>query len=252
MEKERLYQQIKALHLKRPMTNMYDLSVIDHATNIWTEDEGVLFSYVDHGINRLSFCVCEKNVLDSLINRIQAGTYYLEYLSKDRDDTISGLTLVTRMKRLANPDCRTVFEDHSLSQYRDDTIGETAKPQDVSEINKILWSIFRTEISHLLCNEELADRIKNGQIMIHRDKIIDAVLMLDIMPKKFYINQIVNCGEKRNIHAMLQNRLWRYAQNGGKYMYAWVEEDNIASMKFHGKYGMRHDGMWSMIWRLER
>lgn len=39
---------------------------------------------------------------------------------------------------------------------------------------------------------------------------------------------------------------------GGKYLYAWVEAFNVASVKFHEKYGMKHDGMWSMIYSIER
>ena len=72
------------------------------------------------------------------------------------------------------------------------------------------------------------------------------------MPKKFYINQIVNKGKREIIHAILLNRLEEYIKAGGKYLYAWVEERNIASVKFHEKYGMKHDGMWSMSYSIER
>ena len=72
------------------------------------------------------------------------------------------------------------------------------------------------------------------------------------MPKKFYINQVVNQGERKTIHAILLNRLEAYTNAGGKYLYAWVEDKNTASLKFHEKYGMKHDGMWSMIYSIER
>ena len=54
------------------------------------------------------------------------------------------------------------------------------------------------------------------------------------------------------IHALLLNRLAEYAETGGKYLYAWIEDKNTASIKFHKKYGMRHDGMWNMIYSVER
>ena len=45
-----------------------------------------------------------------------------------------------------------------------------------------------------------------------------------------------------------KKKIYEYIESGGKYMYAWVEENNIASLKFHQKYGMRHDGMWDLIY----
>ena len=131
---------------------------------------------------------------------------------------------------------------------------EFANEQDAEEINKILWVTFHTEISHLLSDDELRDKIRDEQITVHRNKDnhIDALLQADIMPKKFYINQVVNKGEKKAVHAILLNRLEQYIGAGGKYLYAWVEDKNIASMKFHEKYGMKHDGMWSMIYKIER
>ena len=71
------------------------------------------------------------------------------------------------------------------------------------------------------------------------------------MPKKFYINQIINKTGKEVIHAMLLSRLDQYRKSGGKYLYSWVEEANIASLKFHNKYGMEHDGMWNLVYRLK-
>ena len=47
---------------------------------------------------------------------------------------------------------------------------------------------------------------------------------------------------------MLQNRLKPYVEQGGKYVYAWIEKNNIASLKFHSKYGLAHDGMWNMVY----
>ena len=57
-------------------------------------------------------------------------------------------------------------------------------------------------------------KIREGQISIHRNKEgnIDAILQAEEMPKKFYINQIVNKAEKNVIHAILLNRLKKYIE----------------------------------------
>ena len=181
--------------------------------------------------------------------------YFLEFLTKNPEEYISRyFSLVARMKRLSNYDCRSIFDVNSpVVQYIDDSVGELASEINAEEINNILWNTFNTEISHLLSCQELKEKIKLGQITIHKtNNHIDAILQSEIMPKKFYINQIVNKTEKKIIHAMLLNRLKEYINNGGKYLYSWVEENNIASIKFHEKYGMKHDGMWSMIYVIER
>lgn len=54
------------------------------------------------------------------------------------------------------------------------------------------------------------------------------MLQAEVMTKKFYINQVANKSEKHVIHAILLDRLEKYAEKGGKYLYAWVEEKNIA------------------------
>lgn len=234
------------------MSNVYTLENVQRATGCWETDDGFAFSYEDHGISRLSFLAADRDALSRLLDEVPAGCHHLEIMTKDGEAVLPGLRRVTRLKRLVNSDCRSVFDDSTVLQYRDDAVGEAALPQDAHEINRLLWSVFRTEVSHLLWDDELEGRIRDGQISIHRGNGIDAVLMADVMPRKFYINQIVNMGEKRNIHAMLLNRLWRFVEGGGRYLYAWVEEDNAASIKFHGKYGMKHDGMWNVLWLLER
>ena len=103
----------------------------------------------------------------------------------------------------------------------------------------------------MLFDDELAEIIKEKKVIIHKDKQIDALLQIDVLPKKFYINQVINKADKCVIHAMLLSELSKYIQNGGQYIYSWVEENNIASMKFHQKYGMSHDGMWNIVYRLE-
>ena len=66
--------------------------------------------------------------------------YYLEYLTKNPDaykplDSI----LVARMKRIANNDCRSVFESNSnVLQYKDSAVVEMASPDDAGIINEIL------------------------------------------------------------------------------------------------------------------
>ncbi len=259
MDKQDLFEKIKRARLQRYLTNCYSLDVVEHCTNVWQRDDEFIFSYEDHGIKRLVYFAEDWRSVDRLIELIgkdkdEGSQYYLEFMTRDPNEYIPWKAdLVASMMRLANPDCNSVFEKNSLVlQYKDDAVVDIAKEQDAEEINKILWSTFHTEISHLLSDDEIREKIKDGQFTIHRDtdNHIDALLQADVMPKKFYINQVANKGEKKIVHAILLKRLDAYVNAGGKYLYAWVEDKNINSLKFHEKYGMKHDGMWSMIYMI--
>lgn len=251
METQQIINKLTELRKSCPMSNVYTMDVAARATEIWEENDGLLFAYEDHGISRIGFQVRDWDVLHRLLQQVR-GRRYLEILTRDGDARIPGMEMEARLKRLVNSNCATALEDPKLLPYRDDAVNMTAVPADAPEINRLLWSVFKTEISHLPWEDEIVETIKHGQLAIHRSERIDAVLLTDVKPKKFYINQILNLGERKNIHAMLINRLRQYADQGGKYLYAWVEENNVASLKFHEKYGMRHDGMWTVLWSMER
>ena len=255
MDRQRIYEKVQSAKLQRFMTNCYSMDVVEHCQKAWVHDDELIFSYEDHGIQRLIFFAKTWEAVDKLLLEIEKGRYYLEFMTKNPDEYIPNKSMkIASMMRFANSDCRNIFEsDSQVMQYRKSVAVEYATEKDVEEINRILWSTFNTEISHLLSNEELKKKIELEQITIHRngENRIDALLQADVMPKKFYINQIVNKGNRDVIHTILLNRLEKYVKAGGKYMYAWIEDKNIASIKFHEKYGMKHDGMWSMIYSIE-
>lgn len=256
MDKELLYEKIKTARIQRFLTNCYSLDVIDHCVNTWEHGDDFIFSYEDHGIQRLIFFAKSWESVDQLLDKVEGDCFFLEFMTKDPNEYIpKNATLIAELKRLANPDCTSVFENDSLVlQYKDAAKFEIAREEDTKEINNILWTTFHTEISHLLYDKELCERIKNGQLTIHKnaDNQIDAILQAEVMPKKFYINQIINKSTREIIHSILLYKLNEYIKANGKYLYAWVEKNNIPSLKFHQKYGMEHDGMWCMIYRLER
>lgn len=256
MDTKNIYEKIQVARAQKFLTNCYSMDVVEKSNKVWSMENEFMFSYIDHGIKRLAFFADGWNSLNRLIDMVDHGCYYLEFMTKTPKEYVpAGTNLTAAMMRLANTDARSVFEvDSSVFQYKDSARVEEAKASDTEEINNILWSTFYTEVSHLLSNDELRKKIYEGQISIHRNSYnqIDALLQAEVMPKKFYINQVVNKADRHIIHAILLKRLEKYVEVGGKYLYAWVEDKNTASLKFHEKYGMKHDGMWSMIYCLEK
>lgn len=257
MDTSLLQDKINAARANRLINNFYASDVSEKACGIWETGDEFVFSYEDHGINRLIFFVKDLKSIDVILKQIPQGKYFIDIMGRTRgEDLSSDIKAIAHLKRFSNPDCRSVFDNGSeVIIYKGSVSVETAFEEDASELNKLLWSTFNTEVSHLLSDDELRTVIRSGQISLHRNDegIIDALLQADVLPKKFYINQIINKScRKEVIHSILLDRLEGYVANGGKYLYSWIEETNNASLKFHEKYGMKHDGMWNTVYCLER
>ena len=141
-----------------------------------------------------------------------------------------------------------------LSQYGLSEEGKVPETKFIPSINGCLHEIFDTKVSHLPSDEELSKSVERGEVEIHCDKnsAIDAILQVVVKPQNFYINQIYNGTEKKIIHSMHQKRLKKYSAQCWIYAYAWVEKDNVASIKFHEKYGFKFDGLWNMVYVLKK
>lgn len=216
----------------------------------------------DHGVNRVLFYTTDFCDLNTLIHDFldPSEEYVLDIVSKDcllyyEDMMQMGFKQHKKVMRMSNQDITPVLAaDSPLIEYYTPQAGELASISDTKKINSKLWEIFDTRVSHLLTDEELEESIRKGEIYIHKNGMgeVAAILQRVEEPRSFYINQIYNGGEKGIIHAILLHALKHYQDNGGRYVYAWVEEDNPASIRFHEKYGLKHDGLWDIIYIREK
>lgn len=240
------------------ITNVYSDEVLNAADEILFSDGAILVSYEDHGIRRLYYYAHSIDKIGRRMNDLKFKEYTLEFMTRDnrenRDELLSlGFTPYASLMRMSTKDCSNVLQAKEICSFYDADIGKKPSSDDALMINQILWKIFDTRISHLLSDEEVTQAIERGEFTIYRDdhSRIRSILQVVSTAKRFYINQIYNGADKQIIHAMLLNRLKNYIDQGGKYAYAWVERDNVASVKFHGKYGFFHDGMWNMVYELK-
>lgn len=246
----------KIMTLKRTrgcVSNVYSFEFVEKVTEVYMSDGAVAAAYDDHGITRIVFCAAAAGELPRLMSRFKEQKCTVEIVTRNPEEgrTLMGLCgfeAFAELKRLSTSDCTELSE--KVKPYFDASVGYIPKKSEAREINKFLWDTFDTRVSHLLSDEDISEIIEKGGITLHRDSNgnIDAVLQVEIQPKRFYINQIVNRGERKIIHAMLQNRLKEYIAGGGRYAYAWVETKNIASNRFHEKYGFKHDGLYNIVY----
>ncbi|MGN0666503.1 MAG: hypothetical protein ACI4KF_08260 [Huintestinicola sp.] len=208
----------------------------------------------EYKVSRLWFYTCDPADIPAAARLLPDREFVLDIVGKDPELLLSelaagGFEPAARMKRMSTGSIDGIFRsDSPLLKYMSDDRGTIATAEDAEDIYSTLWDIFDTRISHLPDMDSIYRSIAKGEFIIRREGKIISLLQAVKEPKRFYINQVYNCGSKENIHSILLNELRKYCDAGGKYMYAWVEESNIPSMKFHGKYGLSHDGLYNIVY----
>lgn len=254
--KEKIRKEIARLQMTGScITNCYTEKVMDNVEELWKSEKAILFAYSDHGVKRLVFYASDREELETVLQMPVGDEYVLDFLTKDQNENKeifakTGFQLLAKMMRVANPHCDSMLQELPVMAFRNDKVGYIADLSETHEINEKMWAVFDTRISHLVKDEELAEAVRRKEVCIHRNKEgeIDAFVQITVQPKKFYFNQIYNAGGRGIGHSLVLKRLCRYVQEGGQYIYAWIDERNIASLKFHEKYGMKFDGMWNMVY----
>lgn len=239
------------------ITNVYSTDILSLAETFIRDDHAILLVHNDHGVERLYYYAHSLQDIKNLLTGLPAKEYVLEYITKNPGDYEEmlqrmGFFCFAQMMRMSVKNWTLQNDADKFGQYYDSTVGIFPNADMAKEVNQVLWNVFDTRVSHLLNDEEMALAIVNKEILIHQDSngMIDAVLQTITQPKRFYINQVYNGADRSIIHAMMRKRLKEYTDAGGKYVYAWVDSNNLASIKFHQKYGLKHDGLWNMVYVL--
>ncbi len=216
----------------------------------------------ESSVLRLFFFTLDFSDLKQLMEDSLASDreYMLEIVAKDkvlyRNELLDmGFDVFAQMLRMSVKDISPLFQNGSaFVEAYDEQLVEQARPEDVPALLDKLWHIFDTRVSHLPDEEELKSAILRGEFCLCREKDSDirAFLQSVMEPRSFYINQVYNGGEKKLIHSIMHKRLAEYYQQGGRYVFAWVDEKNQASLRFHEKYGLKPDGLWTAVYRRKK
>lgn len=220
--------------------------------------ESILILNVDQGVRRLlfyttDFCDLRKILRTSLV---RGEEYVLEIVSKDgglyqEELEDIGFVEIARLSRVSVKDISPVFQgENEIGRMVDPSIPSAANEEDADSILEILWNVFDTRISHLPDRDEICRSIEKDFVCIYKDRDLNvrAILQSVEAPKSFYINQVYNSERKEVIHSIMYEKLKSYYVRGGRYVYAWVDETNLASLKFHAKYGMQPDGLYTCVY----
>ncbi len=238
---------------RKVKSNVYTAANPSVEYDVAVTPETLVYLEEDHGIKRLKLYTVSAEDLQQVLERIP-GPVTTDVITKDSEDLMcemqnAGYTLLARMRRLVNRDITDMMKSMEPS---DDPMVGSAHIEDAEAINRLLWEVFDTRVSHLLSDSELFEAIKRGEVFAVKEqgKIV-TVLQRTIERNQFYINQVINRSDSFRVHSLLKKELFRFYENGGRYLYAWVQDSNIASNKFHAKYGMIFDGLYDLVYTKE-
>ena len=227
----------------------------DKEWEVLETEQSLIIIITEKEIKRIVFYTVNFEDLKQLIQNVGENVV-IEVISKDKNylkdaiERIGFKKLITQVK-ISCKKVSEVFDANSeIIKFYNPLIGELALESDADEINDILWSTFDTRSSHLKTKAELSKQIARGEFYVHRNENnrIDMLIQQVSSLKAFYFNQVINKGDKTIFHALTINLLKRYCDNGGEYVYAWVNEDNVASFKYFSKYKLMEDGIYNSIY----
>lgn len=238
----------------RIITNCYNLDIFDEKEIILKEEtEGfVVYVIKDSEVHRLFYFAKDESVLRGVVDIAQKTDSVIEVVTRkpeaEREMLLqAGFREYASLLRFSCADCS------KLNLYQEgDILPESchvATNGEAADIYRKLHETFDKRISHLGTLQEIYKSIERGEFYISETKEGEVVTLLQLVkePGKLYINQVINDREKGCIHPLLKKLISEYVLSGGKYLYSWIESDNVASLKFHMKYGMKHDGTTNLI-----
>lgn len=256
---EQLLQVINSLKSRHGhlLTNSYRLfsKEIEKSWCVAYNDNALLILFDDNNVERIEFYAAAVIDLKDLLSEVPSGRYCIEYPYRKENEHSAdfmriGFELLKTMQRYSNPDIGKTLPDIeeliSLHYLKRDysVLGSS----DFNDIKLLLSKTFDSRISHLQDDDSLLTSINNGEFC---GAIIDGELKTLLQRKtennKFYINQVINMAEPDYIHSIMVSELRMYNELGGKYVYSWIAEDNTASIRFHLKYGLNPDYMFTDI-----
>lgn len=261
MDKQTLIEKINTLRHqgKKCSTNcFYSFAQANKAEwEVFSTSDTIIMINEENITSRVLFYSTDPEDLSQALKKcFPEKELVLEITAKDPDmmknEIINGgFCQLSRMQRFSNRKISELFSVNSIvSEYEDYEIPSTAVISDAEDIYNFLWDTFDTRISHLPDKNQLYEAVKNGEFTIFRNSSseLTALLQAVVSKKSFYINQIINKGDRRIIHGILTAKLKEYIRNGGEYVYSWIEDTNVPSLKFHAKYGMKPDGLWNIVY----
>lgn len=218
-------------------------------------EQSIVILLTEPDVTRIIFGTVDFNDLKQLVHSI-GNNVIIEVVSKDKSYMKSEIEMLGLKKLVMQirVSCRNVSEvflhDSKMIKFFDSSVIDYASEADIDQINEMLWNTFDTRSSHLKTKIELSEQIKRGEFAIYKNvnNEIEMIIQHISSPKSFYFNQIINNGDRALFHALTLNLLKKYCDSGGKYAYAWVDEGNIASLKYFEKYKLLEDGVYNSIY----
>lgn len=219
-----------------------------------TSSKAMAFSVMDNGVQRLFYFGTDRGEIAQLLREFASGSM-LNILSRCEMEVkplalAAGCVPFSRFVRVSNPHLVDTLFGLNSSEYAvthvNFSLGRQANVQEAERISRLLFSTFDTRTSHIPPVEEICRQIEEGTVWVREeDGELTSLLMYRIEGKKYYINQVINRAKPQVIHGIVMYTMYNAIQEHGiSYSYAWIDEKNLRSLRFHARYDMVPDGLF--------
>lgn len=242
----------------RPLTNFYDnIPKNRNIVSVYNKEKSIVFCVDDNSVYRGYFYSSDLDELQDLLGKLNKNTIVDIITKKENLDVSillnkSGFEKYAIFKRASNPNiCE--FDEINNAEYLEnklDNLGKYAELRDLKLIHSKLYKIFNPYTSHIMTVDELEYMIINKQVMVNiTNNDLVSFLIFRIEGCKFYINHVYNNGDRKIIDYIMKKSLTKYINDFKiNYLYSWIDEKNVRSIRFHERYGMKFDGLIDFIY----
>jgi len=247
-----LVDGLKKEHGRKIISNCYNYGVFDDDDSVRSihSSDSIIVTVDESDVRRLYFFVSGVSELGHVADVARSENAIVEIVTRnevDRELYLSaGFRLYSVLRRYSCPNLSDIAYPPAEEKdwYRADAM-------DAEDVYSKLHEVFDSNVSHLGTLDEVAESIQKGNVYICRDEDGSIVSLLEAVQDntKLYINQVYNDKQKGCIHLIMKNVLSNFVENGGRYLYAWIPENNEPSKRFHAKYKLKPDKLFTFIFK---
>ena len=248
MKNNNFYIKISQIRKKAKYfhSNIYQSS-FSQILNIVETEETVAILVQDRDVKRGYFATGNLDELVSIIKKWPYGTG-IEFLSKAENCDIKeyfeaagfvqyAVYIKTENKKL--PDTLKHIDTDRFRYNECEKFISDISIEDSKEIHNLLYKAFNPLTSHIESENELQDRIMNGNIVIHKEngKIV-TILTFNVKPKAIYMEHMLNEGKSEYMHMLYYAVLKNNMNKGVLTSDTWIRKTNVRAFNFVRRYGL--------------
>lgn len=257
--KEHILKKISLLRKNKVffLSNIYQV-IEENILEMQETETTIAFLVQDRDVKRGYFATNKVEELPELIRKWPTGTG-IDFLSNKKDSNLAhnlneaGFEPYAVYLKAENAHIGETLGKMDQNKYDFSACEEFLSPVDTGDVEEILhflYENFNPLTSHIETQEEMCNRIKRGDLVVHKEQNrIVTVLTFDPKPKKLYMEHMLNRGESIFMHMLYYYILQREVKKGVISVDTWIREDNLRALNFVKRYGLEPGRLKNFVYK---